>query len=172
MYRILLSLSAFSLLLSGCGSMGTAMSTGTGSASVGNTTAEYYTANGGMMLVIWLKHPAGGIHGGGAGVSSNPTKTIVTGNHRYGDAPGIEWRCETADGKSGSVTLGGANYELSRGGIFLVDMQGAKPVVTQLSRDASSIKTKAELEALAKTDPEIAKFVSEKKEGSEKKVEP
>ena len=90
-----------------------------------------------MMLVIWLKHPSSGIHGGGAGVSSSPTKTTVTGNHRYGDAPAIDWRCETADGKSGSVMLGGASYELSRGGIFLVDMQGAKPVITQWRYQAS-----------------------------------
>ena len=170
MYRTPLSLSILSLLISGCGDFGTAMGTGTGSASVGNTTAEYYTSNGGMMLVIWLKHPAGGSHGGGAGVSSGPAKTVVTGNHRYGDAPAVEWRCETADSKSGSVTVGGANYELSKGGIFLVDMQGDKPVVTQLSRDMSKLKTKAELEALAKTDPEIATFVSENKE--KKKTEP
>src|SRR5689334_4736279 len=108
MCRTLLSLSILSLLLSGCGGFSSAMSTGTGSVSVGNITAEYYTSTGGMMLVIWLKHPAGGSHGGGAGVSSSPTKIVVTGNHRYGDAPAIEWRCETADGKSGSVTLDGA----------------------------------------------------------------
>jgi hypothetical protein len=163
MQRISLLLIPLATFCLGCGSVGNSISSGSGSTRVGNTTAEYYMANGGMMLVVWLKHPPSGTHGGGSGVSSGPTKMVVTGSQRYGEAPSIEWRCETTDGKTGTVTLGGGNYELAKGGIFLVDMSGDKPTVTQLTRETASIKSKAELEALAKTDLEIKKFVSEKK---------
>lgn len=161
MQRISLFLLALVTFCLGCGSAGNSLSSGSGSIRVGNTTAEYYMAHGGMMLVVWLKHPPSGTHGGGSGVSSGPAKMVVTGSQRYGDAPSIEWRCETTNGKTGTVTLGGQNYELAKGGMFLVDMTGDNPAVTQLTREIASIKSKAELEALAKTDAEIKKFVGE-----------
>ena len=170
MYRTYLALSLV-VLLSGCGGAGTSRITGSGTTHVGNTSADYYMSNGGMMLVIWIKHPPRVGHGSGSGISSSANKIVMTGNYRRDNGTPLEWRCETADGKSGSVTVGGANYELTKGGIFLVDMQEDKPVIIQLSRGTSSIKDKAELEALAATDPEIAKFVSEKKEVSDTKKE-
>jgi len=45
-------------------------------------------------------------------------------------------------------------------------MQREKPVVTQLSHDLSGVTTKAQLESLAITDPEIAKFVNETAEAA------
>jgi len=171
MCRALLPLCLVAILLSGCGSLGKARTTGTGTATAtaGNTSAEYYLTEGGMLLVIWIKHPHQGSHASGSGISSSATRTVVTGNYRRFDQPPLEWRCETEDGRSGNVSLGGATYELSSGRIFLVDMQGEKPVVTQLGHDLSGVKTKAELELMAVTDPEIAKFVNETAEATGKK---
>jgi hypothetical protein len=71
----------------------------------------------------------------------------------------VNWRCETADGLSGRVTINEKVFDLTNGNLFLVStaLGGS---VTQLSRDFSGLKPIREAFAeLAKTDEPIRKFV-------------
>jgi hypothetical protein len=71
----------------------------------------------------------------------------------------VNWRCETADGQSGSMMINGQVFDLANGNVFLVStVVGGK--VSQLSRDFSSLELRHEsVSGLAKSDEEIRKFV-------------
>jgi|RhiMethySRZTD1v2_1073278.scaffolds.fasta_scaffold2457327_1 hypothetical protein len=161
------------VLLSGCDPYGTALSAGSGSTSVGETNVTYYSGDKGMLLVVWIQNPSEpglGASGGGSGASSSAAKTVLRGNYQTFGGKKIDWNCETADGKSGSVVVNGKTYELAKGGLFLVRTLGESPEVTQLSRDMTKLKTGADLEALAKSDPEVKKLVTETRSGETKET--
>ena len=71
----------------------------------------------------------------------------------------VHWRCETPDGRSGTITINAKQFDLTKGNVFLVEtFDGGK--VIQLTRDLSGIELKHESFAdLAKNDEEIRKFV-------------
>ena len=71
----------------------------------------------------------------------------------------MNWLCETADGRSGSITINGERFDLAKGNVFLVSTEGFGKV-SQVSRDFSALELKHESFAdLAKNDEEIRKFV-------------
>lgn len=71
----------------------------------------------------------------------------------------IHWRCETADGRAGGLSINGNQFDLAKGNVFLVST-GDTPGVTQLTRDYSGLAlTHESLAALAKDDEVIRKFV-------------
>ena len=172
MRTLLLLAAAIAGLLVGCGPQGTAVSSGSGGISVGDTEGTYFThRDGGMLLVIWVKHPNGASGGGGSGTNSSAAKTILTGHYQYGDGPKVDWKCETKDGRGGTVNVAGKSYELSNGGLFLVDLCGQDPVVSQLRRDLSKISNQKELEALATTDADVKEFAGRNEPAKEGKKE-
>ena len=71
----------------------------------------------------------------------------------------VHWRCETADGTTGTIVINGEKLDLANGNVFLVaTVQGGG--VTQLTRDLSALELKHETFAkLAKDDEAIRKFV-------------
>ena len=156
MRTVLILAATIAVLLVGCGPQGTAVSSGSGGISVGDTKGTYFAhRDGGMLLVIWVKHPNGASGGGGSGTNSSAAETILTGHYQYGDGPKVDWKCETKDGRGDTVNVVGKSYELSNGGLFLIDLCGQDPVVSQLRRDLSKIRNQKELEALATTDADV-----------------
>ena len=72
---------------------------------------------------------------------------------------GVEFDCETKDGKTGQVKIDGVAYKLADGNLFLVLTEGERSRVKQLKRDMTNLKFEREsLEAFGRNDPEIADF--------------
>lgn len=79
--------------------------------------------------------------------------------------PAVEVKCSTADGTTGTVTVGGEQYDLSNGPLFLVSTMGGTLRVKQLRRDlpASSLRGEPNAFEKLKTDPEVVGFFGPKK---------
>jgi hypothetical protein len=108
----------------------------------------------GTAFVLWSD-----TSGGGGGQENTHMQGIRLRGSLVAGAGRIEFGCDTADGKSGQVSVNGATYELADGNLFLVATGGEKPQVKQLKRDLSELKFEREsLAAFARNDPEIAGF--------------
>ncbi|HEV3386841.1 MAG TPA: hypothetical protein VG097_18635 [Gemmata sp.] len=78
------------------------------------------------------------------------------------DGSEIMWTCDTRDGVTGEVVIGGRRYRLENGGIILVDMRGKKLAVEQAIVDMSRLQVdnlEVRLKSLAETDKRIARFL-------------
>jgi hypothetical protein len=70
----------------------------------------------------------------------------------------IQMAGETKDGKTGKVTVAGQEYDLAKGGLFLVSARRAYKVL-QLNRDLSRFADSKQLfNELSKNDPDILDF--------------
>jgi hypothetical protein len=74
----------------------------------------------------------------------------------FADGKRIDWRWERPRHKGGDFQIDGRRYDLANGGLFLVSAQDGRLRVTQLDADLSQ-----NLDALAKTEPKVAKFLAE-----------
>jgi hypothetical protein len=63
------------------------------------------------------------------------------GDHHFGDpAPReVTWSSTTRDGKTGNVTVDGEEFDLSKGGLFLVSLMDNQTKVEQLGTDLSQL---------------------------------
>jgi hypothetical protein len=78
------------------------------------------------------------------------------------DGSEIIWTCDTRDGVTGALVIGGRRYRLEDGGIVLVDMRGKKLVVEQAIVDMSQLQVdnlEIRLKSLAESDKRIARFL-------------
>src|SRR5262249_415994 len=62
------------------------------------------------------------------------------GQQKAGDGRKVEWQCETADGKTGTMTINGSSYELANGSMFLVSTRGGKAEFRQVKRDLLKVQ--------------------------------
>jgi hypothetical protein len=78
------------------------------------------------------------------------------------DGSEITWTCETRDGVTGEVVIGGRRYRLENGGIVLIDMRGKRFAVEQAIVDMSQLQAdnlEVRLKSLAESDRRIARFL-------------
>jgi hypothetical protein len=96
--------------------------------------------------------------------SSNAYSPLISkeeGVQSSGDGRRFEWLMETADGRSVKCRLGGKDYDLGKGTLFLVKTKGGKTEVEQLSIDVSAVQTDAKsLEDFARKDAAVSKFLA------------
>ena len=119
-------------------------------------------------FVVWV-----GEAGGGSLAAR--TELAAKGTHERaciynGALADVALECRTSDGKTGTVKIGGAAYELDKGALFLVSKTGGEPRVKQLKLAVLNLKpegtlspdqmTHEYLRGLAKTNPEIKEFFS------------
>jgi hypothetical protein len=91
------------------------------------------------------------------------------GEFRTRDGRTVPWSCTTPDGKTGTVTIAGADFDLAQGPLFLVTTRGAKPRVQQLTTDVNVPgplgkgeefdAARKRLEALSQSDETVKAFV-------------
>jgi hypothetical protein len=109
----------------------------------------------GTTFVLWSDAPGGG----GGSSSSNAQGVQCQGSVLGREGRRIEFHCNTKDGKTGRVTINGADYNLADGNLFLVATEGDRIQVKQLKRSLGTLKFEREtLEAFGKNDPDIAGF--------------
>jgi hypothetical protein len=113
--------------------------------------------NGNSVLVVWV--PMGSCKRFMAGTPDPANPDL---RYRWDFSNGLRGECETKDGKTGTMRLGGTNYSLADGAFFLVSVQGEKLGVKQLKRDVTTLKHgEAAFKELAKSDAEIRSFFLE-----------
>jgi hypothetical protein len=146
----------------GCtGSRGTAPRprVGAGSTFIRATTAQFATVDGRVAVVVWSNFKGKGVTGSDS--TSESTTVHAGGNCRSAGGAGVVWRWETADGKSGAVTVNGVSYDLANGPLFLVSAKGNDVRVRQLKRELGMPPEAEAFEGLAKDDPDVAGFVAD-----------
>jgi hypothetical protein len=104
-----------------------------------------------MAFVVWSDLPASN------GRSFAGDKEVVySGKHWSRDGRAIDFRCTTADGKTGTAIVAGQQFKLENGSVFLVL---APQQITQVKTDTlNATWTEEGWQALVKKDPEFAKF--------------
>jgi hypothetical protein len=92
------------------------------------------------------------------------------GYHRFGDpAPReVTWSSTTRDGKTGNVTIDGQEFDLGKGGLFLISLMNNRTKVEQLATDLSQLDGSADnatglklwhgFAALGKREPRFETF--------------
>ena len=124
---------------------------------IGETVAMYGNWGDKKAVVVWSDFQ--GANSVGGSVSSAHAEYHGRVEHR--DGRRIDWKCETSDGTTGTVIINGANYDLTKGRLFLVSTKEGPVRVVQLDRDLSSPASgHSDLERLAKTDEVVTAFVA------------
>jgi hypothetical protein len=107
---------------------------------------------------VYLILVADGAAGGGCSGGPPPHGHFDTLDGRR-----VEWECDTRDGASGKVTIGGATYyDLPSGRLFLISARHGKTHVRQVAADLSQLKGPVDLESLkaaTQADPSVTEFL-------------
>jgi hypothetical protein len=83
-------------------------------------------------------------------------EVVYSGKHWSPGGRGIDFRCTTADGKTGTIIVAGQQFKLEDGSVFLVR---APHQVTQVKTDTlNATWTEEGWLALVKKDPAFEKF--------------
>jgi hypothetical protein len=132
--------------------------------SEGGTTTAYtvqrLTCDGSVYLVLAANGCKGSGGGGGSGASRGQLHTQ--------DGREIVWSCSTRDGKGGNVVVVGQQFDLTRGGLFLISTKDKPTRVEQLAIDAGHLQEGSNPETfpgLANADPRIAAFLKSCRDG-------
>ena len=137
-----------SILLPGCGQ---SHNWGGGVNSAGHAGYDYGTVHltcddRVYVLLAVDGRPVGGVPApkpldGRAGGGFIAPNTRPGGYHHVGDPPPREvvWSSTTCDGKTGSVTVDGQEFDLSQGGLFLISLMDNQAKVEQLAADLSQL---------------------------------
>jgi hypothetical protein len=117
-----------------------------------------------MALVIWTDLDNQNSFANG----SQPKSEGAVGEFefRLGQKDELVMKCQTADGKVGSVSVNGEQFELSRSWLILVSTSNGKVRTKQLQREGIKLSPKhegglKEYEALRR-DPDLAAFFAKK----------
>ena len=76
------------------------------------------------------------------------------------DGRKIQWSYRTQDGRGGTATIDGRQFDLAKGAVFLISARQGKTTVEQVAIDASKLRDDTTVQFLgwAKTEPQIAAF--------------
>ena len=125
--KTMLFVSSFALLLVGCTSRSQFPGTGLGCAfwagpesPYGDTTASYGVWGDGMAFVVWSNLPASNGHS-----FAGDKEVVYSGRHWSPDGRAIDFRCTTADGKTGIMTIAGQQFKLEALVVCQVDASHA-----------------------------------------------
>jgi hypothetical protein len=121
--------------------------------------------NEGLKILLVFDHPYGQ-EGKGASVVSrrktppnNPVH-IELGTASLGDGRSYTWEVETADGRTGKLSIDGKEYDLSKGHFILFKGKGEQAQVLQLNRDLSDIPFDgADCRVYLEKDADVKKFM-------------
>jgi hypothetical protein len=114
----------------------------------------------GVSFVVWSDLSNGA---DGHGSASTPGASYE-GTHHANDGRRVEFRAKTADGKSGSITIAGTDYDFAKGSLFLISAREDPPRVAQIAFDLSGFPRKDNLTEFAKSTAQIRDFFERRKE--------
>lgn len=134
---------------------------GSGGIDLGATRGEFCTTGSKVVCVL--------LANGCNGVASSSGPWVHKGRVHLIDQREIDWPCVTHDGTKGKVRIQGKEFDLSKGGLFLIDTRAKSVRVQQLDvpigiavNDRQGYeKARKSIEALAQENPVMRQFVRE-----------
>jgi hypothetical protein len=136
----------------GCKKQATARSAtpATGVSHVSAATAWYMCRAGRSVLVVWIDTLATP-----SGEGTESELTVPTGAT-------VPIKCDAPDSTTGTASIDGKTYDLSKGSVFLIRTRKATPDVTQLAKHLPEMVCGDQaMKSLAQTDGDIAAFVKD-----------
>jgi hypothetical protein len=133
---------------------------GGGATSVGDTSVQYVSISpdGRISLLIWSDLTAKA----GSSSEGNLFGSSAEGFFSSADGRRVDWKWKAPKEKGGDFQINGTPYDLANGTLFLVSTKAGQVRVTQLDVDLSTVQPgKQGLEAFAKKEPRVAKFIAE-----------
>jgi len=115
---------------------------------------------GGVPFVVWSDLP-NGTSGHGEGSARG---AFYEGQHRASDGRRIEFRAKTTDGKTGSITIAGVDYDFGLGSLFLISTHQVPPQVAQISLDVGALTRADAVKEFAKSNTQIRGFFEKHKD--------
>jgi hypothetical protein len=114
----------------------------------------------GLQFVVWsdLTNAVSSGHGEGS-----VRGAFYEGHHRANDGRRVDFRATTTDGKTGSITIAGVEYDFSNGSLFLISTHEDPPTIAQLSLDLGGLPTADSFKELAKSNPKVRGFFEKHK---------
>ena len=120
----------------------------------------------GVPFVVWSDFQ-GGLNGSGGDSAQGAS---YQGHLFAADGRRVEFQAKTSDGKSGSITIAGVDYDLAIGSLFLVSTREDPPKVAQLAFDLSGFPSEGSApKELAKSTPQIRGFFEQHKKDDAKR---
>ena len=152
------------LVVAGCSGPSQVQTSSGDMAAVGETWVQYGTLDNSLVFVIWsdISLEDASLSGtGGGGPAPRGVKANYHGQRFAKDGRKVEWEAATSDGKTGTVTINGAEYRLQDGPVFLVTTRGDGQRAQQVIADLSALKPTAESwERLAKERAEVKEYLA------------
>jgi hypothetical protein len=128
------------------------------SAKIGDTSYTFLHWKEGLRVMMWFDM-ADEVSAEGSGSTSDPIHKME-GYASATDGRRVDWRLETADGRTATFSIDGQAYDLSQGALFLITTRGGTTQVRQLNRDLSAVQaTNESCEAFATADPDVSSFI-------------
>ena len=111
----------------------------------------------GLSFVVWSDLPNEAA-GHGSATPAAALRRVLRGS-----SPRQRWASrgvprKTADGKSGSLTIAGVDYDFAKGALFLVSTGAETPRVAQVTFDLSGFPKDGTLKEFARSSPQIRDF--------------
>src|SRR5262245_17192821 len=133
-----------------------------GGTSVGNTSVQYVHSDRGIALAVWWADVGGP---SGSGSESGLFRTTARGFFSAPNGKKITWEWYAPREKGGDFQIDGTSHDLANGTLLHVSTTDGQLRVTQLDVDLSQVQPNQQgFEALAKRQPNIAKFLAEASE--------
>ena len=159
-------ISAFVVTFSGCASPATSMPPGA-DVDLGTFEQTSYTFlrwKEGLAIMIWHDFVLDSAGNHGPRSTTDPVYR-AEGYAESKDGHRLDWRAHTTDGKTAQFWIDDVPYDLADGTLFIVTIKSGDLEITQLQRDLSSVQPGHEsCLAFAQSDPDLARFVSDKPE--------
>jgi hypothetical protein len=103
---------------------------------------------------------AGGAGSTGISMSGPPQVWKAEGDVSANDGRRLDWRLELTDGRNLKCWVNGKEYDMSKGGLFLVKTKSGKTEVEQIDQDLSAVPADVEgCRSFVRKDPAISKLL-------------
>jgi hypothetical protein len=86
---------------------------------------------------------------------------IDRGSVRRTDGTGYEWRLKTKDGRSADLTINDVSYNLRKGALFAIQLDGDNVIVHQIDRDLSGLNIDLkQCTAFVNNSPDVIQLIT------------
>jgi hypothetical protein len=113
----------------------------------------------GVPFVVWFDSA---LEASGRGEGS-VRGAFYEGHHRANHGPRVDFLAKTSDGKTGSITIAGVEYDFSKGSLFLISTLQDPPTVAQISLDLTGFPKGNAIKEFAKSNPQVRGFFEKHK---------
>jgi hypothetical protein len=121
-----------------------------------NTHFQFLLWEEGLAIMI-VDNITGGHHGGGHGSTSDPVRR-QTGSAESKEGDRYDWEIETTDGRTAELKINSIDYDIAKGAVFVIQMNGKQLSVDQLDLELPELSDVADCRAFIKENRDVIKL--------------